>query len=146
MTNIEDVILDAALKNRVGLKEDDPLMVLVTIMNRIVLDWQSTMDAALEANRNESEELAQRWRWNATKRAEKTITAALDAGRRAMAKGMDAGSAKVIEYVRAEMDAAIAAHKAELEKTTQRFRRYSLWMLAANGAMMLVALFIAACL
>lgn len=146
MTNIEDVIRDAALKNRVGLKEDDPLMVLVTIMNRIAQDWQSTMDAALEGNRNESEELAHRWRWNATKRAEKTITAALDAGRRAMAKGMNEGAAKVTDYVRAELDAAIAAHKAELEAATQRLRRYSLWMLAANGAMMLVALFIAACL
>ena len=146
MTNIEDVIRDAALKNHVGLKEDDPVMVLVTVMTRIAEDYQFALNGALENHRNTVEEASYRWRNDAKARAEKILTAALEAGREAMAKGMGEGAAKVAELFRQEMEATIVRQRGELVLAAERFRRYSLWLLAGNGAVMLLALFVAACL
>ena len=109
MTNIEDVVRDVALKNRQSVKEDDPVMALVTIMNRIALDWQSSLDRSLEAQQEAHEELAHRWRAGATKRAEKILNAALEAGREAMAKGMTEGAEKVLELMQERSQTAMKA-------------------------------------
>ena len=146
ITNLEDVIRDAALKNRVGLTEDDPLMVLVTIMNRIAEDYQTGLNGALENHRGEYEEAAHRWRNDATKRANHILNTALSAGSEAMAKGMSEGASEVAKLIQAEVAAIVAMQRSEFASVTNRFRRYSVWMLAANGAVMVLALIIAACL
>jgi hypothetical protein len=38
MTDYKEVIREVALKNRASIQEDDVLMVVVTVMNRIVED------------------------------------------------------------------------------------------------------------
>lgn len=150
MTNIEDVIREAALKNHYGLKEDDPQMVLVTILNRIAEDWQRVLDAALEKYLNAHEESAHRWRKNATAQAEKILNVALAASREAMTKGMNEGTEKVFELVRGQIDAvlreALSEQKTALALATEKFRLYSRSMLWGCGAAMLLALIIAACL
>ena len=154
MTNIEDVIRDVALKNRQSVTEDDPVMALVTIMTRVAADWQVAMDAALEKHLASHEDLANRWRRNMPAQAQAVINAALKAGTEAMAKGMNEGAEKVLEAVRKQerdvlrdiLRSALLEQKAELEAAAAKFRRYYLWMIAGNGAVMLLALFIAACL
>lgn len=138
MTDIKDVVRDAALKNRVGLKDDDPVMVLVTIMNRIALDWQDCLNAALEGYKNEHEMLAARWRKDATKRAEIVLNAALAAGREAMAKGMSEGAEKVMlllqKEAREDIRLALMEQKAELRKATGDFKRYVTYILIGCAA------------
>ena len=154
MTNIEDVIKDVALKNHQAVTEDDPIMALITIMTRIAEDWQATMDAALENHLVEHENMADRWRKNTPAQVNKVIDASLTAGKEAMAKGMNEGAEKVMAILRKHeesvlkeiMGAALIRQKAELESAAAKFRRYYLWMIAGNAGVMLLALFIAACL
>lgn len=137
MTNYEDVIRAAALKNRVGLQQDDPHMVLVTILNHIAEDWKRGIDAALEAHKNEYEAIAHRWRKDAAKQAEKIINAALAASREAMAKSMNEGAAKVLELVRKDQqDAfrnAMNEQQADLARTVEEFRQYAKTVTTAIG-------------
>ena len=146
MTNVEKVIREVALKNRTALLEDDPLMALVTVMTMIGEDYQGSMVDLFENHRGVYEDVAHRWRADATKRANHILNTALEAGSVAMAKGMTEGTAEVAKLIRAEVAAIIAMQRAEFASVTNRFRRYSMWMLAANGAVMVLALFIAACL
>lgn len=138
MTNIEDVVRDVALKNRQSVKEDDPVMALVTIMNRIAVDWQGCLNAALEGHKNEYEGIADRWRKDATARAEKILNAALGASKDAMAKGMSEGAEKVTELVRQEtrevLRVALVEQEAGLKKATDEFKRYVFYMLVGSAA------------
>lgn len=149
MTDIKDVVRDAALKNRVGLKDDDPVMVLVTIMNRIALDWQDCLNAALEGYKNEHETLANRWRKEATKRAEIVLNAALAAGREAMAKGMSEGAEKVLlllqKEAREDMRLALMEQKAELRRAMGDFKRYASYMLVGCAAVVSAVVLAAVC-
>lgn len=148
MTDFEDVIREAALKNGFGLEKSDPQMVLVTILNQIVEDWQRSMDGALEKYRNEHEEMAHRWRTNAAAQSEKVLNVALNAGREAMAKGMNEGSEKVLKLVRGHVEDvlrdALAEQKAELQKATDEFKAYVKLLAKGSGVVLvLLALLVA---
>jgi hypothetical protein len=148
MTEFEELIREAALKNGYPLEKSDSLMVLATVMNRLSEDWLRTLDAALEKHRDEHEELARRWRKSATVQAEKILNAALDASREALAKGMNEGAEKVTGLVRGQVEdvlhAALVEQKAELALAAEKFRLYARSMLWGCGAAMLLALIVAA--
>ncbi|MCC8108312.1 MAG: hypothetical protein LIQ30_04550 [Planctomycetes bacterium] len=142
-TRLEDVIRDAALKNRVGLREDDPVMVLVTIMNRIAEDQTANSTAAMENHRTIFQEIALAWRTDATERANQILNAALDAGRKAMAKGMTEGGTKVMALVRDETESMLsemAAASARMERAMEAHRKWVVWMSVANSAVLIIAL------
>lgn len=143
MTSFEDVIRDAALKNRASVKEDDPVMVVVTVMNRVVDDQIKALTAAHEQHRTISQEVALAWRKDATDRANQILNAALDASRKAMAKGMNEGAAKVVALVREECAAAVAEQRMELEKSIADFRRYASMVTYAIGVGLVGAVLIA---
>ncbi len=147
MTDYEDVIRDAAMKNRVSIKEDDVIMVVVTVMNRVVDDQIAALTAALDGHRAECQDIALAWRKDATDRANQILNAALDSGRAAMAKGMAEGAAKVVALVREETGNvlnAVASQSAVMEKAVGRHKRFMVWMLLANCALMVTALAVAA--
>lgn len=147
MTDYHEIIREAALKNRASIKEDDVLMVVVTVMNRIVDDQIKALTAAHEQHRVISQEVALAWRKDAADCANKILNAALDAGRQAMAKGMNEGGAKVIALVREEtgaMLAEMATQSAGVERSVAAHRRYTLWMLLANSTVLIAALAVAA--
>ena len=147
MTDYEDIIREAALKNRVSIKEDDVLMVVVTVMNRIVEDQIKALTGAHEQHRVISQEVALGWRKDATDRAYQILNAALDASRQALAKGMNEGGAKVLAVVREETEsmlAEMAAQTGRMGRAVAAYRRFTVWMLAANCAVMVAALVIAA--
>lgn len=145
MTNIEDVVKAVALKNRQSVAEDDPVMALITIMTQIAYDWQRVMDESLEKHKDDHETLANRWRNDATKRAEAMVNATLAAGREAMAKGMNEGAEKALELVRQDtredLRAALAAHEAGIAKATEEFKKYVNRLVIGSGiALSLMAL------
>ncbi len=116
MTSYEEMIKEVAAKNRYSVKETDTVMALVTILNRVALDWEASQNAALEHHKNEYEACANRWRKDATKRAEVIINASLAAGREAMAKGMSEG-----------------AEKTGIQRATEDFKKYVVYMLAGSA-------------
>ncbi len=138
MTSYEEMIKEVAAKNRYSVKESDTVMALVTILNRVALDWEASQNAALEKHKNEYEACASRWRKDATKRAEVIINASLAAGREAMAKGMSEGAEKVLELMRRDtrndLRAALAGHQAGMQQATEEFKRYVAYMLGGSAA------------
>ena len=148
MTEFEELIREAAQKNGYPLEKGDSLMVLATVMNRLSEDWQRTLDAALEKHLVTHEEVASRWRKSATAQAEKILNASLNACRETMAKGMNEGTEKVMALVRGHVEDvlldALAKQKAELESAAEKFRLYYRSMLWGCGAVMILALIIAA--
>jgi hypothetical protein len=75
------------------------------------------------------------------------LNTALDAGRRAMAKGMNEGGGKIVALVREaaeNMLADMAARASCIDRATAAYKRFNLWMLAANCAALIAALAIAA--
>lgn len=148
MPEFEELIREAAAKNGYALEKSDSIMVLATVMNRLSEGWQSTLDAALDKHRTEHEEAAHRWRTSATEQSGKILNAGLTASREAMTKGMNEGTAKVMELVRGHVEDvlldALREQKAALTLATDNFRLYSRSMLWGCGAVMLLALIIAA--
>ncbi len=156
MINIEEVVRDVALKNHQTVTEDDPVMALVTIMTKIAEGWQATMDASLEKHLEAHEEMADRWRRNTPAQINKILDAATAVGKETMAKAMSEGAEKVMTIVREReqsllheiMEGALQKQRAELAAATETFKRYYLrllvWMLGGSGALMLLALYVAA--
>jgi CHASE3 domain sensor protein len=145
-TDLDAVIRNVAKKNGVGLYRDDPVMVLVTIINQLTEDQQAGVVAALDKYREVHSDLALRWQADAARAANRILNAALDAGREEMAKGMSAGAAQVVRIVNEANASALAEQRKEAEKLIGGMKRFAYWMLAAAGAIMLTALFMAACL
>ncbi len=147
MTDYQTIIREAALKNRASIKEDDVLMVVVTVMNRIVEDQIQALTAAHEQHRVISQEVALAWRKDAAERANQILNVALDASRTAMAKGMNEGGAKIVAIIRDAVETSLGEMReqaASMERAVTSHRRFTVWMLAANFAVMLAALAIAA--
>lgn len=142
MTNIEQAIKDIALKNRQSVKEDDPILALITIMNRIAHDWQDLLNAALEKHKDEYETAAHRWRKDATKRSEAILNVALNASREAMAKGMNEGSEKVLELVRQEtwdtLRVALGEQREGMERAVDEFKKYVQYLMVGSGIVVLL--------
>lgn len=137
MTDYVEIIKEAAEKNNYSLKEEDTVMVLVTILNRISQDWEASQKALLEHHKDEYEACADRWRRDATKRAEVIVNASLAAGRETMAKGMREGAEKVLELIRQDtredLRAALAGYEAGVKEATKEFKRYVVYMLAGSA-------------
>lgn len=147
MTDYKTILREAALKNRASIQEDDVLMVVVTVMNRIVDDQIAALTAAHEQHQTISQEVALAWRKDATGRSNQILNAALDASRKAMAKGMNEGGGKIVEIIREETErmlAEMAAHAAGMDRSATAYRKFTFWMLIANCAVMVAALAITA--
>ncbi len=48
------MIQEVASKNRYSVKEADTVMALVTILNKVALDWEARQSAALEHHKNKT--------------------------------------------------------------------------------------------
>ena len=143
MTDYQTIIREAALKNRASIKEDDVLMVVVTVMNRIVEDQIQALTAAHEQHRTISQEVALAWRKDAAERANQILNVALDASRAAMAKGMNEGGAKIVAIIRDAVETSLGEMReqaASMERAVTAHRRFTVWMLAANFAVLIAAL------
>jgi hypothetical protein len=113
-TDLDAVIKNVAKENGVGLYKDDPVMVLVTIINQLADDQRAGVVGALEKYREVHEDIALRWRTDAGKVAGKILNAALDAGRAEMAKAMSAGAAQVVRIVNEATEAALVKQRVEV--------------------------------
>lgn len=142
MIDFEKVVRDAATKNGLVIRKDDPVMLYATVMNNMLDDLGASMTTALDGYKSAHEGIAKRWRGDAEVSAAKVLNAALDAGREAAAKVMDEGARKVVEVIHEELVTSILQQKAELDAATSEIRRYSFFMLFASGAMLAAAILV----
>ncbi len=87
---------------------DDPTLVLHTIHQRLLDSSLQAQQALLDQYQQELESLSTRWSSDARDKAERTLNAALSAGKDAMAQAMQEASSRTAATIRAEMDAALA--------------------------------------
>lgn len=83
---LEELIKEIAEKHGVAVSRDDPILILQTINNRLMLDSQRAQEAMLEQYR---EGIATRSGSDAKVKAELILNAAMTASKEAMAKNLE---------------------------------------------------------
>ncbi len=132
---IEEVIKEIAAKHGIAVGRDDPILVLQTINNRLMLDSQKAQEAMLQQYKEELEGMMARWSDDTKLRAERMLNAAMGASKEAMAKTMQDGAVVAADAFRKEVDTALAHANAQLRAT----RNLSRWNLAVASITLLAA-------
>ena len=114
---------------RIAVGRDDPILILQTINERLMQESAAAQQETLDRFKEELESIAHRWGEDAKSKAERTLNAALAAGKDAMMKGMQAGAKAAAEAARREVDAAVG----QLEGPIRDGRRIAVMNLMAAG-------------
>ncbi|MET1116959.1 MAG: conjugal transfer protein TraM [Comamonas sp.] len=128
-TSIETLLEEIAAQNHVGLSPDDPILVLHTIQRRVLQDSLEAQQAQLDQYQQALESLSLRWSNDARDKAERSLNAALTAGRNALAQAVQDSAGAAAQALRAELDTALERVGATLE----RAHRIALLQLLAAG-------------
>lgn len=126
-SQIEEIIREIATKHGIVVSRDDPILILQTINNRLLLDGAKAQQAMLDRFKEQLEDLALRWGSDAKGRAEQILNAALSAGKGAMAQSMDDLAKKAADLVATEIDGALE----RVSRPVQDARRIAIFNLAA---------------
>lgn len=139
MTRVEEVIKEVAVKNGMGYTENDPLISLVTVVNRLTEDQVKGIETVLEHQRGLLEEMSATWREDAVKHANTVLNAALHSGREAIAKGMSEGGEKVMALLHEEHGKMISEMQDATVGAIRDFRRLLVWVSIGSGIAFLLA-------
>ena len=132
---IEALIGDIAARHGIAVGRDDPILILQTINERLIEESAAAQQETLDRFKEELESIAHRWGEDAKSKAERTLNAALAAGKDAMMKGMQAGAKAAAEAARQEVDAAVG----QLEGPIRDGRRIAVMNLIAAGMAVVAA-------
>lgn len=124
---VEELIREIAAKHGIAVSRDDPILVLQTINNRLMVDSSKAQQAQLDQYKEELEGLALRWGNDAKDKAERILNAALTASKEAMGKEMKDGAKAAGSAIRGEIDAALGG----LVKSLQEGRRIAVFNVVA---------------
>ena len=105
-------------KHGVALGNDDPILVMHTINQRLAADMQASIDAAMEKLRTDLESLYLRWDVEAKTRADRLLSASVNAAKThltARADSLVAESRRSIEEAASPVIARIERSTARLE-------------------------------
>ncbi|MES3021657.1 MAG: conjugal transfer protein TraM [Pseudomonadota bacterium] len=104
---LEEIIREIATKHGIAVSRDDPILILQTINNRLLLDSAKAQQAMLDRYKDELEALTLRWGTDAKGKAERILTASLSASKETMSALMDEMAQRTAATVAAEIDAAL---------------------------------------
>ncbi|PHV05366.1 conjugal transfer protein TraM [Janthinobacterium sp. BJB412] len=104
---IEELIREIAAKHGIAVARDDPILVLQTINNRLLMDSAKAQQAQLDTYKEEMEALAQRWAADTKEKSERILNASLSASKEAMGQIMQKGADSTTAKVRDEVDIAL---------------------------------------
>jgi len=135
----EELIKEIAAKHGIAVNRNDPILILQTINNRLMLDSQKAQETMLHQYKEELESISTRWGNDAKVRAERILNAAMTASKEAMAKTLQDGAVAAATVVRKEVDSALERAQDYLRAS----RGLSMWNLAA-AAITLLATAVAA--
>ena len=125
---VEELIKEIAAKHGIAVSRDDPILVLQTINNRLMLDSSKAQKHQLDVYKEELEGLALRWGNEAKGKAERILNASLAASKEVMAKSMDDGAKAASKAVKEEVDAALGA----ISESVRAARRVSILNVVAS--------------
>lgn len=135
---LEALIQEIAVKHGIAVGRDDPIMVLHTINQRLLLDSAKSQETQLDSFREELEAIAHRWGSDSKEKAERILNAALSASKETMANAMKEGSKEAAAAVRKQMDESMG----RVEGIVRDAQRVALFNVAA-GVLALAAAAIA---
>jgi hypothetical protein len=104
---LEDLIREIAVKHGIAVARDDPILVLQTINNRLMQDSSKAQKLLLDEYKQELEMLALHWVTDAKDRADRTLTAALDAAKKEVQEIMEESAHAVAQAVVVEIDTSL---------------------------------------
>jgi hypothetical protein len=126
-SQIEEIIREIATKHGIVVSRDDPILILQTINNRLLLDSAKAQQAMLDRFKEQLEDLALRWGNDAKGRAEQVLNAALAASKGVMAQSMEDLAKSAATSVAVEIDGALQ----RIARPVQDARRVALFNLTA---------------
>lgn len=128
-TSTEELLAEIAAQHHIGLSPDDPILVLHTIHRRVLQDGLEAQQDQLEQFQQALESLSLRWSHDAKDKAERSLNAALAAGRNALAQAVQDRASASGETLRVELDTALE----RVGEALQRAHRIALLQLLAAG-------------
>ncbi|KXB09713.1 conjugal transfer protein TraM (plasmid) [Xylella fastidiosa] len=130
---LEELIKEIAVKHGIAVSRDDPILILQTINNRLMLDSRRAQEAMLEHYKEELEGIATRWSNDAKAKAERILNAAMTASKEAMTSTLHDSAVAAATLVRKEVDNVLMRAHRQMEAS----RSLSMWNLAATAATLL---------
>jgi hypothetical protein len=112
-----ELVKDVAAKHGVALSKNDPLLMLVTINDRLLNDALQAQQELLQLHKEEMEEVALRWGNAATTKAELIINISLTASQAALTELMQEEQKKLVAAFRTEIDSALTNINANIKDT-----------------------------
>jgi hypothetical protein len=97
---IEETIKEIAAKHQIAVGRDDPILILHTINDRLMKDSAAAQKEILRLFQEDLEAVALRWSDDAKNKAERILTAGLNASKAAMATTMEEGINDAVEKIR----------------------------------------------
>jgi hypothetical protein len=150
VVDMDEVIREVAMQNGHGLQRDDPVMMLVTIMNCVARAYDEHNEglvvkyaAILTEYRQFHQEAARQWRNDARDYANTALNAALDAARDNAAAVMSEGAARIHAMIEDSLGRQMADCLADQKKEFAGLKKYLAWMTAMTGAALLAAALVA---
>lgn len=96
---LEEIIREIATRHGIAVSRDDPILILQTINNRLMLNSAKAQAVLLDRYKENLEMQASRWANDAKERSERVLIASLQAGKEAyrdlVNEGLNASAARV---------------------------------------------------
>lgn len=134
------LIQNIARKHGVLLGEDDPILMLQTVNERLIEDSKKAHEEMLLNFKGEIEAISAQWRDDAKEKAEKILNAALSSSKEVMAKLIQQSTEQAVVAIQTIMNHTLT----ELKNIERRTRSYSRMALIAAGVVLFSLLFVAA--
>lgn len=132
---IDELIKDIAIKHGITVGRDDPVLILHTINDKLMVDNQRAHQEVLAQFRQEMEGISSTWKNDAKEKAEKVLNAALTSSKEVMSKMMQEGFKESLDAIQTSINNSIS----EARSIEARSRKYSNLSLAASGVVFVVA-------
>ena len=102
------LIKEIAVKHGIAVSRDDPILILHTLNNQLLLDSRKAQQELLDQFKAELEGLSLRWSTDAREKAERILNASLVASKESMGHLMQVGTNELVATVKNEVDAALS--------------------------------------
>lgn len=120
LINIDDMLADIAKENHVLVKPDDPIMILVTMFNRLSAKLIIFQAMFQEEFAEKQEEIGLNWRRDANTTANRILNASLEGGKEVITKTMFEVATQTVRMIKEETDKSLHAIRTENNKLRVR--------------------------
>ncbi|MFT4059264.1 MAG: conjugal transfer protein TraM [Legionella sp.] len=130
---IDELIKEVAVKHGISLGKDDPILILQTINEKLIVNNKKAHQDMLQDFKEELENISARWKDDAKDKSEKVLNAALISSKEMMAKLVQQSTAQAVEAIQLIMNNAIT----EIKEVELRTKNYSIATFMVSGVILI---------